>query len=220
MSSGALDFNRAGQGVMLAPIACYLEDPRVSEILINRAGEVVIEKDGQMSAYQESTFTFEYLRDLFQVIATANKQVINATHPILYGSLLDGSRVTLVVPPTATDYTLSIRRKVVRDFSLSDYLDTHFFRRTRFISNLDDEAQLLDDSEYELAALYRSIGKKTVQGRGVEGYISTSEANVFDVQEAIRDFLIKAIGLRKNIVFSGGTSSGKTTFFKRVPERN
>lgn len=207
-----LDFNLAGQGLMLAPIKEHLMDDKVSEVLINRAGEVVIEKNGKMTAYDVPEFTFSYLRSLFQVIATANNQVISSEHPILYGSLLDGSRVTLVVPPTATDFTLSIRRKVVRDFSLSDYLETDFFRRTRFITDLEDEAQLIDDTEYELAEMYQSIAKRTIQGKGVEGYVSTSSHNVIEVQSEIRDFIVKAIKLRKNIVFSGGTSSGKTTF--------
>jgi len=173
---------------LLAPLQPWLEDVQVSEILINRPQEVWIEKQGTLKKETVTALTHAHLLRLCQLIANENKQRVSSKEPLLSGSLQDGSRVQIVLPPTATAPTLSIRRKVVRHLTLKDYQkDTHFFSQARGVS-LQSENRLenLPKTEQALVALYRA--KKW------------------------HDFIALAVQLKKNIVISGGTSSGKTTF--------
>src|SRR3990167_1068231 len=99
---------------LLAPLLSWLNDPLVSEILINQPQEIYVEKNDRLVRYAVPEYDEHMLDTLFQLVANENHQELNAKKPLLSGSLLDGSRVQLVLPPTAKYYILSIRRKVVR----------------------------------------------------------------------------------------------------------
>jgi type IV secretion system protein VirB11 len=195
-----LDFNEAGQGVMLKPIRKYLEDENVSEILINKPCEVYIEKYGEMFVIKVPEFTRSYLDDFFRVVAIANNQTINKKNPLFYGSLQDGSRITLLVPSTSRDYTLSIRRKVVNDIPLEKYRNDNYYSEMKPLIDLDNDLELLNDVDLELIRQYKNLIAKF-------GKCSKEEYS-----ELSHQFIISAVLARKNIVFSGGTSSGKTTY--------
>lgn len=170
---------------LLAPIQALLDDDQVAEILINKPGEVFYEKDGGLHLIAVPEFSATHLTQLFQLIASFGAQVLNESHPLLSASLPDGSRVQCVLPPTAKYPTLSIRRKVVKNFRLKDYEETHFFKSAKGFSTQED-LNKLPATEQALASAYK------------EGDWPR--------------FVKLAIELKKNIVVSGGTSSGKTTF--------
>ena len=170
---------------LLAPIAHLLDDSQISEILINRPKEVFYEKEGQLVPISVPIFTESHLNQLFQLMASESEQILNETHPLLSASLSDGSRLQCVLPPTAKYPTLSIRRKVARNLSMQNYEDNHFFKHAKaFLSKggIND----LPEEEQKLVQLYQ--------------------------QQNWAEFVKKAIECKKNIVVSGGTSSGKTTF--------
>lgn len=195
-----LDFNEAGQGVMLRPLREYLEDPHVSEILINKPHEIYVEKYGEMTRAKIPEFNMSYLHEFFRIVAIANHQAINKNNPLFYGSLQDGSRITLVVPPTAGNYTLSIRRKVVNDIPLQKYKDDLYYSDMKPLVNLDNDLELLNETDLNLVRQYKNLIAKY-------GKVSAQEYS-----ELSHQFIISAVLARKNIVFSGGTSSGKTTY--------
>ena len=171
---------------LLSPIQFILDDEQVSEILINRPREIFFERNRQMQVHQIPEFDERSLRTLFRLIANENRQILDEHHPLLSGSLLDGSRVQLVLPPTALYPTLSIRRKVVRHLSLKDYEKNGFYDRAQgFHFNVQNEAQLPEDDK-ELLELFKASDWS--------------------------HFMTRAVELKKNIVVSGGTSSGKTTY--------
>src|SRR3989344_5893419 len=93
---------------LLRPIAKWLIDENVSEILLNRPQEIFVEKEGKMNSRKVPEFNDYTLECLFQLIANENQQLLNKEHPILSGSLLDGSRVQLVIPPISVYPTFSI----------------------------------------------------------------------------------------------------------------
>lgn len=196
----ALDFGRAGQGSMLAPMCAWLEDKSVSEILINKPYELYVERGSTMTRYETKELSPAYLEELFQVIAIANRSGMNRKSPLFYGSLEDGTRATLVVPETASNYTLSFRRKVVNNLERKDYLAQNYYRRTKILTNLHDPRQMLNKEDFNLVRQYQSLVKLDGESRDIE------------VQSSIDDFIIAAVKARKTIVLSGGTSSGKTTY--------
>jgi len=175
-----------GANGLLKPIEKWLDDPQISEILLNRPKEIWIEKEGFLSVHAVPEFTESHIGRLFQLIANENSQKISRENPLLSGSLQDGSRIQLCLPPTAKYHTLSIRRKVVRNFTLEDYKKSQFYSNVQ-IANINEYTfESLPDSEKQLLLLF--------QAKDWDTFIKT------------------AITLKKNIVISGGTSSGKTTF--------
>ena len=195
-----LDFDSAGQGSMLKPLKAFLEDNTVSELLINKPYELYVERGSQMIRYEVEALSPSYLDELFQVIAIANRSQMSRTSPLFYGSLEDGTRVTLVVPQTARNFTLSFRRKVVNNFNQSDYLAQNYYRRTKVLSNLHDPRQMLNTQDFNLIKQYKQLVKQD------------SSTHHLDFQKKIDEFIISAVKARKTIVLSGGTSSGKTTY--------
>lgn len=171
---------------LLTPLTPWLTDNEVSEIMLNSPQEVWIEKKGQMQCVKVDAYNERMLANLFQLIANENHQEINGKHPLLSGSLLDGSRIQLVLAPTAKHFTFAIRRKVVRELTLANYAAQDYYRQGVAFDIHGNSFDLLPDSEQSLVRLFHT--KKW------------------------GDFISHAISLRKNIVISGGTSSGKTTF--------
>jgi len=171
---------------LLAPIAPWLQDTAVSEILVNKPGEIYVEKAGRMTRFDVPDFNARTISLLFQLIANENQQTISQKTPLLSASLKDGSRVQIVLPPTAEYHTLSIRRKVLRHSNLEDYDQSDFYSHVKSYDIQANAVSQLCDDEKHLIALYQ--------------------------KKAWSDFIKRAIALKKNIVISGGTSSGKTTF--------
>lgn len=171
---------------LLAPLMPWLNDDQVSEILVNKPHEVFIEKNGRLECYEVTELSDRLLSMLFQLIANENEQDLSVKNPLLSGSLLDGSRIQLVIPPTAKHYTLSIRRKVVKNYSLKDYHENNYYNSTQSFAINKDSIHTLNDSDQRLLELYQKKDWQT--------------------------FIKTAIQQRKNIIISGGTSSGKTTF--------
>lgn len=172
-----------GSTGLLAPLQEFIADEQVSEILINKPQEVYIEREGILHRFDMPTLTTQYLRRLVVLLANENKQTLSEGSPILSGNLKDGSRVQLVIPPASLYETLSIRKFTLKNLSFEDYKTIGFFSLTQAVG-LNTSSQNKDESH--LLALYHS--------------------------QQWQEFIRQAILHKKNIIISGGTSSGKTTF--------
>jgi pilus assembly protein CpaF len=145
--------------VGFGPIQPLLDDPTISEIMVNGAAAVFIERNGELI---ETPIHFEDDRQVMQIINRIIYPLgrrVDADHPMVDARLPDGSRVNVVIPPAAIDGPCITIRK--------------------FLEN----RMTMDD-------LVR-IGSLT---------------------EHMAEFLQACIVARLNIVISGPTSSGKTTF--------
>ena len=95
----------------LAPVRPFLEDPSVSEIMVNGPFEVLVERSGRIertaARFDSELALLAALRNLAQYVG----RPLDAERPILEGRLPDGSRVEAVLPPIAPDGPIiSIRR--------------------------------------------------------------------------------------------------------------
>ena len=72
-------------GAQLAPVEDLLNDPKVSEIAVNRPGEVWIERAGTpvMERRDQPEFTKEKLKLLANAVAAASRQEISSARPLL-----------------------------------------------------------------------------------------------------------------------------------------
>lgn len=86
-----------GLGV-LQPI---LDDPTITEIMINNHEEIFIERDGQVLNAKVKFESRQKLEDTIQTIVSKVNRVVNESSPIVDARLEDGSRVNVVLPPIA-----------------------------------------------------------------------------------------------------------------------
>src|SRR5579883_1849439 len=95
----------------LGPLEPLLQDPTISDILVNTHRQVYIERKGQLEL---STVTFKDDGHLLRIIDKIVSQVgrrVDESSPMVDARLSDGSRVNAIIPPLAVDGPLlSIRR--------------------------------------------------------------------------------------------------------------
>jgi len=93
------------------PVGKYLEDPSVSEIMINGPDEVFIERAGQLERTSASFPSRHALEAAVRNLAQFVGRHIDEERPILEARLPDGSRVEAILPPASPDGpTVAIRR--------------------------------------------------------------------------------------------------------------
>ena len=175
-----------GSETMLAPLRPFMVDAAVSEIMVNRPKEVFVERCGRMERTVVEALSALHLKRLFAFIANENGRLLDGLNPLLSGNLADGSRVQLVVPPASQNYTLSIRRQSIKSLTLDDYQQSDFYAQATPFHASIGAGSLLSDADARLLALYN------------QGDWSA--------------FVRLAVETKKNIVISGETSSGKTTY--------
>ena len=108
----------------LAPFRGWLERETVTEILVNRPGEVWVE-DAALPAMQrveDAAIDDQLLQRLAEQVARISHQGINRQHPLLAATLPDGARIQLCGPPaTRRHWALAIRRHRLVDLPLDAY---------------------------------------------------------------------------------------------------
>ncbi|MFE8605187.1 ATPase, T2SS/T4P/T4SS family [Archangium violaceum] len=98
----------------LKPVLPYLDDPSVSEIMINGPTDVWIERKGKVSK-TDAAFTEEGLIGAARNMAQFVGRLLNDERPRLDARLPDGSRIHVVIPPIARKGTTISIRKFFKD---------------------------------------------------------------------------------------------------------
>lgn len=107
----------------LGPVWKYLEDKSVSEILINAANEIFVERKGKLERVPESFPDEDTLRAAINSIAQSVGRRISEEEPRLDARLPDGSRFAAVIPPCSRKgSTMSIRKFTNSKISFGDYI--------------------------------------------------------------------------------------------------
>ena len=109
----------------LAPLAPMLERPDVTDIFVNRPGEIWIETvQGRQERHAAPGLDETLLWRLARQIASFSSQGVSREHPLLSAILPGGERVQIVAPPaTRGSLALAVRKQVLADLSLADYAD-------------------------------------------------------------------------------------------------
>ncbi len=113
----------------LAPLAPWLARPDVTDVMVNRPGEVWIETTGGLTAaITAPEITETALTRLARQIAAASHQGVNREQPLLSATLPDGARVQIVAPPATRDgLVLAVRKHVISDLTLDDLDEAGLF---------------------------------------------------------------------------------------------
>lgn len=88
-----------------------IEDPSITEIMVNGSKKIFIEQQGAISPYNSSFESNQKLEDVVQQIVSHANRIINEANPIVDSRLSDGSRVNIVLPPVALDGPIITIRK-------------------------------------------------------------------------------------------------------------
>jgi type IV secretion system protein VirB11 len=176
--------NTAVLDSVTAPLRKYLDDAHVTEVVINKPGEVGIERRGGWTWENEAALDFKSLMALATAAAAYTAQDVNRENPIVSTTFPTGERVQIVVPPVVPDGTVSvtIRKPSTVTLTLADFEAAGLFKQTRIAE------RAVTARERDLLAMLRD-------GRHVE-------------------FFTAAVEARLNILISGATGSGKTTLSK------
>ncbi|PRP68798.1 P-type DNA transfer ATPase VirB11 [Chromobacterium amazonense] len=180
----------------LEPLLPHLDDPRVTEIQINRPGEIWLRTHGSFYAERVAVpaLTFTLLSTLAELTASYKSQEVGKQSPILSAELpvnLEDQvpdfergtyRTEMILPPVTPEETvgITIRKQMMRRMNLGDYETAGAFR---FVN------QPVAESEYSDARLAQLFHDKQWEA-----------------------FLKGAVLAKKTIVISAGTEAGKTTF--------
>lgn len=93
------------------PLDPLLEDPAISDILVNGAKNIYVEKNGKL---YKTSIVFKdnnHLKNIIERIVSKIGRRIDEKSPMVDARLADGSRVNAIIPPLALDGpSLSIRR--------------------------------------------------------------------------------------------------------------
>src|SRR5690348_11465572 len=138
MSSAAAALAPAGiyLRACLAPFEVMLARPDVTDIYVNRPGELWIETvGGAVERHEDPNISELTLARLARQVAALTHQGVSREHPLLAATLPDGARVQVVAPPaTRGPMALAIRRHVAASLTLQDYAAGNHFADTRTVS--------------------------------------------------------------------------------------
>ena len=100
-----------------------IEDPSITEIMINGPERIFVERGGKVSRTDRAFLSKEKLEDVVQQIVSACNRVVNESSPIVDARLSNGDRVNVVLPPVALDGPIvTIRRFPDKPIRMRDLL--------------------------------------------------------------------------------------------------
>ena len=110
-----MENNNSFLTLFLQPVAEYLSDDSVSEILINGPQQIYIERRGKLEEIPAKFVSEPALRAAAANIAKSVGRMLDEMHPRLDARLPDGSRVHAVIPPLSRLGTVIAIRKFKKD---------------------------------------------------------------------------------------------------------
>jgi type IV secretion system protein VirB11 len=170
----------------LRGLRALLQDPEVTEICINRPHEAFIETRHGWRRTELPCADFDWCRRLAKLIANVTRQRVDESSPLLSAWLPSGERVQVVLPPATTRDCVAI---TIRRPAASVWS----LEELALSGALRATHPASDSSESHDAELLRLHAARDYVG-----------------------FLRLAVRVRKNIIVSGATGSGKTTWTKAL----
>lgn len=177
---------RSSLQLILQPLAPLLATPTVSELCINRPGEIFVETSEGWKREMMPQLDLQWCRSFAKLVANATRQRIDEASPLLSASLPGGERAQIVLPPATSAGTvaITIRRPSREVWSIGDLAARGIFRPLRTPPGAGQSL------EHQLTELLE--------------------------RKNFEEFMRLAVQSRQNILVSGPTGSGKTTWTRAL----
>jgi pilus assembly protein CpaF len=95
----------------LGPLEPLLQDPEISDIMVNGPGQVFVERRGKLVKTEVAFKDDDHLLSVIERIVSKVGRRVDEASPLVDARLADGSRVNVIIPPLALDGpAMSIRR--------------------------------------------------------------------------------------------------------------
>lgn len=99
----------------LQPVLPFLQDPAVSEIMVNNPDEIYIEKDGELVRTEARFEDEESLLSAVNNVLQYTGKRLTPENPLIDSRLPDGSRVHVILPPLSRRGTVMTIRKFAKN---------------------------------------------------------------------------------------------------------
>lgn len=209
-----------------------VDNPSVTEIMINGPDDIFIEKSGQLMKYNMSFESKGKLEDVIQQIVAKCNRVVNESSPIVDARLENGSRVNIVLAPVALNGPIvTIRRfpdkpitmdKLIELGSITPYLSEYISVLVKAGYNVFISGGTGSGKTTFLNAISDSIPKDErvitiednaeLQIMGVDNLVKleTRNANVEGCKEiSIRDLIKSSLRMRPDRIVVGEVRGGE-----------
>ena len=161
------------------PLEPLLEDPTISDILVNTYKQVYVERHGKLEL-SNVTFTDDaHLMKIIDKIVSRVGRRIDESSPMVDARLPDGSRVNAIIPPLAIDGPImSIRRFSSEPLRLNDLVEFQSLTRP-----MADVLQGLGKAKVNILISGGTGSGKTTMLNVISGFISHNE-RIVTVEDA------------------------------------
>jgi type IV secretion system protein VirB11 len=186
----------------LKKLAEWMSDPAVNEIAVNRPGEVEVWKSGRWIKVEASQIDANWLVYLGRLLANISSLKFDEQLPILSAYLPGGERVEMTMPPCSPRgvYYLNIRKHTSSAYTLEEFVAQGYFAHTKHLHShtlkAEDRAEIATQLQPEQLQLWQLA----TSGRWL-------------------DFLTLSVLSKQNLVVSGATGAGKTSFIRAMIEK-
>ena len=107
----------------LGPIEQFLNDPTISEVMVNGSDNIYVERAGLIERTNVRFISEDHLRRVIERIVSSVGRRIDESSPMVDARLADGSRINVIVPPLSLDGSILTIRKFAKDpFTVSDLI--------------------------------------------------------------------------------------------------
>jgi len=107
----------------LGPLELFLDDPTISEIMVNHKDQIYIEQNGKLVLSDKRFVSEAQVRSIIERIVTPLGRRIDESSPLVDARLQDGSRVNAIIPPLALKgCSLTIRKFSKTPFVIDDLI--------------------------------------------------------------------------------------------------
>jgi len=107
----------------LGPLQDLINDPGISDIMVNDSNHIYIEKKGKIELTSKKFSSNEQVRQIIERILSPLGRRIDESVPMVDARLADGSRVNAIIPPLSlTGPTLTIRKFGKEEFAIPDLI--------------------------------------------------------------------------------------------------
>ena len=158
----------------------FLDEEGVTEIAINKPGEIWQEKYGVWQKHSNEDIDNKLLKSFATALASFNETIIDDLNPILSGTLETGERIQVVMYPATEKNTISVTLRKPSDniFSHASYIERDFYEKVIAVKDSNQAKQELIDlySSKEIATfMEKSVEQgKTIVFAGKTGSGKTS----------------------------------------------